>query len=84
MPVPTAALIATAKRLLPEPDGAEQSKDVSELQTDVEQAMSPAITVGVDRLKPKLCPKTVSVVPITTAGQLNGVKWETTGAAHHK
>ncbi len=84
MPVPMRALITTARRWLPDPDGAEQSKDVSELQTDVKQAMSPAITDGVDKLKPKLCPKTVSVVPIATAGQLNGVKWETTGAAHHK
>jgi hypothetical protein len=78
------ALVTTARRRLPEPDGAEQSKDVSELQTDVKQARSPAITDGVDRLKPKLCPKTVSVVPIASAGQLKGVKWETAGAAHRK
>ena len=84
MPVPTRELMTTARRLLPEPDGAKQSRDVTELQPDVAHAMSPAITVGVHRLEPKLCPETVSVVSIATAGQLKGVKWETTGAAHDR
>ena len=86
IPVPTRELM-TIRRLWPEPDGAEQRRDVTELQPDVAQAISPATTVGVDWLEPKLCPVTVNVVgpplanPIATAGQLNGLRWEATGAA---
>ena len=89
IPVPTRELM-TIRRLWPEPDGAEQRRDVTELQPDVAQAISPATRVGVDWLEPKLCPVTVNVVgpplasPIATAGQLNGLRWEATGAAHHK
>ena len=65
-----------------------QRRDVPETHNDAAQGLStplswPATTDGIDPLEPKFIPLTVSNVPIATAGPLNGVRYDATGAAHN-